>query len=306
MSEVGKQNSDDPRYEIKETISSGGFGTILKAWDNHLHRFVALKRLDQSNVDQVTKVDDMWWEAISLASMQHPNILSIYDFNVDDDGPYIITEFIDGMNLAQFVKAHRYSRTMFQDAVQQTLRGLIAAHEKDLVHRDIKPKNIMVMRLPGHYLLYKILDFGMVDILDIELDDPFAKPDYIYGSLYFIAPEQLKRQPPDFKTDLYSMGCVYYYMLTGRNPFTGKTSEDVIMSHLRHRVMPLHKIRPDIPDAVNDWVMNLISLEPQHRPETAKKALDLFQHLTCGGNRQGTTTQLVVIDDDHNNSDPIV
>jgi len=261
------------RYEIQGVMHRGGFGTIYKVWDKQLQRQAALKRLDQENADEVTKVDDLWWEAISLASLQHPNILSVYDFGTDEQGPYIVMEFIDGENLGTFVNNFKYDLNSFTDAAIQTLRGLIAAHEKDLIHRDIKPFNIMVTRLPSDYLLYKILDFGLVDILEQQINNPFVKRNKIYGSLHYIAPEQLQQKPPDFRTDLYAIGCVYYFMLTKQHAFGGKSTEEIMKSHLLHEFELLDSLRPDLPAAVTDWVMKLMNRDPEDRPASAKEAL---------------------------------
>ena len=124
----GKPAGAGGRYETHEQIGTGGSSTVYKAWDTQLHRFVAFKRLHPSDSLETSTIESMWKEAMTLAAIQHPNILTIFDSGVDADGPYVVTEFLDGETLDRYVRASPYTVSAFAEAVTQTLEGLIAAH----------------------------------------------------------------------------------------------------------------------------------------------------------------------------------
>ncbi len=151
------------RYEIRRSIGSGGAGAVFQAWDTQLNRPVAVKRWNapEPMLDDREGTERLWREAMTLAAIQHPNILTIHDFDVDDEGPYVITEFVDGETLDRAVEQAPFDRDAFAEAAQQILEGLIAAHQAGLIHRDLKPQNIMRTRLPSGAWQYKILDFGL-------------------------------------------------------------------------------------------------------------------------------------------------
>ena len=286
MSEETPPKVLQDRYEIRSTIGEGGSGIVFKAWDRSLQRNVAVKRFHtaQSTLEN-TNDQRAWREAMTLASMQHPNILTIYDFGIDEEGPYVIMEFLEGETMERTIATHEpYTLKNFRDAVHQTLEALIAAHHTGLIHRDLKPHNIMVIPMASGAKQYKILDFGLAKILTQPTVQTLENNCSIYGSVFYIAPEQFSRQPVDERTDLYAMGCVYYYMLTGKNAFEGASIAEIITAHLKHRVVPLHKRRPDLPAAICDWVMKLFSAHPDDRPRSAAEALTLFNKV------QPTTT----------------
>lgn len=275
----GKPAGAGGRYEIREQIGTGGSSTVYKAWDTQLHRFVAFKRLHPSDSLETSTIESMWKEAMTLAAIQHPNILTIFDSGVDADGPYVVTEFLDGETLDRYVRANPFTVRAFADAVAQTLEGLIAAHHADLIHRDLKHSNIMVVRLPSGALQYKILDFGLARFVSRPTSQTMHGNKSIYGTVYFLAPEQIRHDPLDVRTDLYAMGCVYYYMLSGKHAFDGEGFMDIITNHMEHRVKPLAEWRPDIPAAVCDWVMKLISSDPADRFVSAVEALTEFRRI---------------------------
>ena len=286
MSEEAPLKVLQDRYEIRSTIGEGGSGIVFKAWDRSLQRHVAVKRFHTAQTAlKDTNDQRAWREAMTTASMQHPNILTIYDFGIDDEGPFVIMEFLEGETLEKTIAAHGpYTLKNFRDAVHQTLEALIAAHHTGLIHRDIKPHNIMVIPLASGARQYKVLDFGLAKILTQPTVQTIENNCSIYGSVFYIAPEQFSRQPVDERTDLYAMGCVYYHMLTGKNAFEGASIAEIIAGHLKHRVVPLHKRRPDLPAAICDWVMKLFSAHPDDRFRSAAEALAAFNKV------QPTTT----------------
>ena len=198
------------RYEIRQAIGSGGSGAVFQAWDTQLQRFVAVKRWNAPEplLDDPEGTERLWREAMTLAAIQHPNILTIHDFGVDDEGPYVITEFVDGETLERVVQRGPFDRDAFADAAQQTLEALIAAHQAGLIHRDLKPQNIMRTRLASGAWQYKILDFGLARFVTQPTAQSLEGNTSIYGSILYIAPEQLRHQPLDARTDMYAVGCI--------------------------------------------------------------------------------------------------
>ncbi len=276
------------RYEIRRAIGSGGSGSVFQAWDLQLQRYVAVKRWNppEPMLDDPEGTERLWREAMTLAAIQHPNILTIHDFGVDDKGPYVITEYVDGETLDVVVKHAPFGVDEFADAAQQTLEALIAAHQAGMIHRDLKPQNIMRTRLPSGAWQYKILDFGLARFVTQPTVQSMEGNKSIYGSILYIAPEQLRHQPLDARTDIYAMGCVFYYMLSGHSAVDGETIPDLITSHLQHNVKPLSELRPDLPAALSDWVMKALSYSPEDRYPSAAAALAALRKVLPGAIRQ--------------------
>lgn len=276
------------RYEIRRAIGSGGSGSVFQAWDLQLQRYVAVKRWSppEPMLDDPEGTERLWREAMTLAAIQHPNILTIHDFGVDDKGPYVITEYVDGETLDVVVKHAPFGVDDFADAAQQTLEALIAAHQAGLIHRDLKPQNIMRTRLPSGAWQYKILDFGLARFVTQPTVQSMEGNKSIYGSILYIAPEQLRHQPLDARTDIYAMGCVFYYMLSGHSAVDGETIPDLITSHLQHNVKPLAELRPDLPATLSDWVMKALSYSPEDRYPSAAATLAALRKALPGAIRQ--------------------
>ena len=278
------------RYEIRRPIGAGGSGAVFQAWDTQLHRFVAVKRWKPPETLSGNQVDmeRLWREAMTLAAIQHPNILTIHDYGLDEQGPYVITEFVDGESLDKTIQRGLPTLEEIADLVQQTLEALIAAHQANLIHRDLKPQNIMRTKLPSGAWQYKILDFGLARFVTEPTVQSMEGNTSIYGSIFCIAPEQLYHDPLDARTDLYAIGCVYYYMLAGRNAFDGENIPAVIAAHLQHRVEDLCAVRPDLPRPLCAWVMKMISAEPGERYTSAAEALVEFRKVMPAGSRTST------------------
>lgn len=282
MESDAPSSGQQPRYEIRSMIGSGGAGKVFKAWDSSLRRFVAIKRFGAEYGAHSSEDERAWREAMTLASIQHPNILTVFDFGVDEEGPYVITEFLEGETLDVITERGVFPVKPFRELVKQTLEGLIAAHQIGLIHRDIKPQNIMGMQLASGALQFKILDFGLAKILQEPQVQTMVGNQTIVGSIFYITPEQLSRRPVDERSDLYAMGCVYYYALTGKQAFEGNSITEIITAHIKHRVASLHQKRPDLQQAVCDWVMKLMNAQPEHRFQTAVDALNAFQKIPVG------------------------
>jgi len=264
------------RYEIREKLGQGGVGAVYKAFDTQLNREVAIKRVladgGYENQEEATK--HLLKEATALSSVQHPHIVTVYDAGVDEDGPYVVMELIDGKTLDEMVERGTLTWTDLREIALQSQEALIAAQDLDLVHRDLKPSNVMVCWLPSGKFQVKIVDFGLAKFSATPSLQTIDHGDAVFGSIFFMAPEQFERTPLDKRTDMYALGCLYYYSLTGEFPFNGETAAAVMASHLQHHVTPLHELRPDIPQWAADWVMWHIERSMDARPADARAALE--------------------------------
>ncbi|MEM9479586.1 MAG: protein kinase [Verrucomicrobiota bacterium] len=264
------------RYEIKEKIGQGGVGAVFKAFDTQLKRDVALKRLTPDVTEGEVKSDDVLKEATTLSALQHPNIVTVFDVGTDEEGPFVVMELLDGETFDDTIKRGALTEADFRAVVSQTLEGVIAAHDREMVHRDLKPSNLMVSWLPSGKFQIKILDFGLAKFGKQPSKQTTDHEDGILGSIFFMAPEQFERVELDVRTDLYALGCIYYYGLTTKYPFHGDTPAQVMASHLRHQIRDIKPMRPDLPEWMCRWVMWLVSRDIADRPESAVQALEYF------------------------------
>ncbi len=273
------------RYEIIGRLGRGGLGVVYRARDKVMGREVAVKRLlppEESTSNEEASVESLKREAAALARFQHSNIVSIYSLEEDSEGPFVVTELIEGENLHNIVINGALPYKDFEAVAEQTLEPLIAAQKAGLMHRDIKPANIMLSELPSGKFIVKILDFGLAKFSQKPSTQTLDLKGTFLGSIDFIAPEQLELEPLDHRTDLYSLGCVLYYCLTQDSPFSGANAAETSQNHLNHKCIHLSELRPDVPGPVADWVMTLVERNPDDRPETATIALKEFEEAKKG------------------------
>ncbi len=285
------------RYQIKAKIGQGGIGAVYRAFDTHLQREVAVKRLlppDETEAFDDDPSKSLFKEAHLLSALQHPNVVSVYDVGSDADGMFVVMELVDGETFDQVVDRGLLTEDDFAEMVAQTLEALIAAQDKALVHRDIKPTNLMVKWLPSGKFQFKLLDFGLAKFSPKPSQQTIGLNDAILGSIHFMAPEQFERLPLDGRTDLYAMGCMYYYGLTGRYPFDGDTAAEVMAAHLSHRLTPMEEIRPDLTRRTCEWVMWLMSRDMTNRPSSAQEALEIFFNPELGIPGAHVTPRLII------------
>jgi len=261
------------RYQFHSLVGQGGAGEVYAAWDDHLKRNVAIKRMKTKGIDD-SVLANPWSEAIRLAAIHHSNIVTVYDMGQDDGVPYIVMEHVQGETVEDRVTRGVFSLEEFGELARQALDGLAAAHHAGLVHRDIKPSNIMLATQPSGSFQVKLLDFGMAKFLAAPSAQTMNIDGTITGSVCWISPEQVNREPVDGRCDLYSLGCVFYFALTGQRPFDGANAIEILTAHLSHNVAPLESLRADLPTLLVQWVMAMINLRPEHRYQSATEALN--------------------------------
>ncbi len=269
----------EERYEIRGKIGQGGLGAVYRGYDTRMNREVAIKRISVANDDpdlQEESTRQLIKEAGALASLQHPHIVTIYDVGSDEDGPYVVMELINGKTLDELIERAPLTWPDFRELAIQTMEALIAAQELDLIHGDIKPANLMLTWLPSGKFQMKIVDFGLATLAQSQSKEELQALEEVFGSIFFMAPEQFERVPIDARTDIYAMACVYYQALTGSYPFQGETSHAVMTAHLDHLVTPIQDLRQGLPLWACDWIMWMINRMADDRPASAREALQVF------------------------------
>lgn len=267
------------RYTIKQRLGVGGTSSVYEAWDEELRRAVALKffvGVDVRNDSQRSRIEE---EARNQAALSHPNIVEIFQYGFTDHGPYTVMELIRGETLQQLRERTTVSLADFLDIAQQTLSALKEAHKQGMLHLDLKAPNVMVTRRTGGGLQVKLLDFGLSKKMQGARFQETDREGGLMGSIHTMAPEQFEQQRIDERTDLYALGCIFYFLLTGFYPFHGDSDEEIMQAHLAHRYVDLNVARRDLPPALGRWVMNLMALKRTDRPVSATAALNELEAL---------------------------
>ena len=262
---VGKRL--DGRYEIKEIIGVGGMAVVYKAYDNQENRTVAVKILKEEFISNEEFVRRFKNESKAIAMLSHPNIVKVYDVSFGDLIQYIVMEYIDGITLKEYIEHEGSLR--WKDAVHftiQILKGLQHAHDKGIVHRDVKPQNIMV--LPDGTI--KVTDFG---IARFARSEQRTITDKAIGSVHYISPEQARGERTDEKTDIYSVGVILYEMLTGQLPFQAENAVSVAIMQLQREPQLPTEINGSIPLGLEQITMHAMQKNPERRYQSASEML---------------------------------
>ena len=252
------------RYEIVEILGEGGMAFVYKARDKQLQRDVAIKTLKPNYVNQEKFVDRFRREAQTAANLNHPNIVQIFDWGIEDE-PYFVMEYIEGNTLTSIISGNR--TVGLNDILyigSQVANGLKEAHKHGLVHRDIKPGNIMIT--PDGKV--KVTDFGIVSLQNEESD--ITKTGAVLGTASYISPEQAQGKAVSFESDLYSLGTVLYELIAGKPPFTGDSPIATATKHLTDKPERLSNYRKDIPKALENAILKLLEKRPSDRFKSAE------------------------------------
>ncbi|NBI29607.1 Stk1 family PASTA domain-containing Ser/Thr kinase [Chengkuizengella marina] len=262
---IGQQLSG--RYEILNRVGGGGMALVFKAHDKLLNRMVAIKVLRQQFVYDEDFIRRFRREAQSAASLSHPNVVSIYDVGQEDDIHYIVMEYIEGSNLNEEIK----NRAPFQveEAIHITSQicdALDHAHQNQIIHRDIKPHNILI----GRNGRVKVTDFG---IARAASSSEITQTGSVLGSVHYFSPEHAKGVTQGAKSDLYSLGIVLYQMLTNKLPFSGDSPISIALKHIQENVEEPRKVNPLIPQSVENIVLKSMQKNPEQRYQSASQML---------------------------------
>ena len=252
----------DNRYEILERIGTGGMAIAYKAKCHRLNRLVAIKILKSDLAQNEEFRRRFNAESQAVAQLSHPNIVSVYDVSRGGDMEYIVMELIDGITLKQYMeKRGQLNWRESLHFITQIKRGLSHAHSRGIIHRDIKPQNIMVLRDGS----VKVADFGIACLADSAQ----TLTQEALGSVHYISPEQARGDRPDARSDIYSSGVVLYEMLTGRLPFEGESAVAVAIQHLSSIPLAPREINPDIPEQLELICMKAMAPDLEHRYQSA-------------------------------------
>ena len=252
----------DGRYELVELIGSGGMAVVYKAMCHRLNRYVAVKIMRPELAKNEKFRRRFQTESQAIAKLSHPNIVGVYDVSRTDHIEYIVMELIDGITLKQYLQDHGpIDAAQAVDFSLQIARALSHAHGKGIVHRDIKPQNILVVDNG----VVKVADFG---IANLQSEVPDVENEAI-GSMHYISPEQARGLPVDGRSDIYSLGIVMYEMLSGKLPFDGDDDRTVALKHLSAVPTPLREIAPSVPEALEKIVMKAMNASLDERYQTA-------------------------------------
>lgn len=253
------------RYEIISKVGSGGMADVYKAMCHRLNRYVAIKILKQEFSSDANFVQKFRAEAQSVAGLSHPNIVSVYDVGDDDGLHYIVMELVEGITLKRFIEKRK--QLDVKEAIGITIQiamGMEAAHNHHIIHRDIKPQNIIISR-EGKV---KVADFGIAKAATSNTISQNA-----IGSVHYLSPEQARGGYSDERSDIYSLGVTLYEMLTGNVPFTGDNSVSVALSHIQSEAVPVRNINPDVPLSIDKIIQKCMQKKPERRYQTASELI---------------------------------
>lgn len=258
------------KYEIVQFVGRGGMATVYKGYDRDLNRYCAIKVLPPHPGRDPSYIRRFRQEALAIARLQHPHILALYDSGSEDDIFYLVTPYVEGGSLAELIRRGRLPVVRVEQILNEVASALDYAHRKGVIHRDIKPGNVL-MDGEGNTLL---ADFGIARLQ--EVNATATRTGNIMGTPTYMSPEQSKGKGGDARTDIYSLGVVIYEILTGRPPYISDTPLDIIHQHVARAIPSITKARSDLPPAMDGVMDRALAKEPEHRFQTALEFSEAF------------------------------
>ena len=261
---VVKGQKINDRYEIIRILGEGGMANVYLAEDTILNRKVAVKVLRGDLANDEKFVRRFQREALSASSLNHPNIVEMYDVGEDDGNFYIVMEYVDGKNLKQLIKRrNKLSLPEVIDIMKQLTDGIAHAHDSFIIHRDIKPQNMLILDNG----LVKITDFGIAVALN---NTQLTQTNSVMGSVHYLPPEQAAGKGATFKSDIYSLGILMFELLTGKLPFRGDNAVEIALKQLKEPIPSVREIDETIPQSVENIVLKACAKNPENRYNSAR------------------------------------
>ena len=275
----------DDRYKIIESIGEGGMANVYLAWDTILEREVAVKILRGDLADDEKFVRRFQREANSASSLKHPNVVEVYDVGEDNGKYFIEMEFVNGKTLKSLIKKRgALNLTEAIDIMLQITSGMACAHDSYIIHRDIKPQNIMILE-DGRV---KITDFGIAMALN---SNELTQTNSVMGSVHYLPPEQASGSGSTIKSDIYSIGILMFELLTGKVPFKGDTAVEIAIKHMKNPIPSVCKINPSVPQSVENIILKACAKNPKNRYDSV---LEMYEDLKNCLNEENRDVERVV------------
>lgn len=270
------------RYRVERRIARGGMGVVYVATHLRLQRPVVFKVLSEHLEDDEKASARFEQEALGLSRLNHPNIVTVHDFGVEDGVTYIVMEYVPGLTLSDVLRRDGVMTfERFLPLGAQIIEAIGAAHQKEIVHRDIKPANIMIVSEPGEPDLVKVLDFGLARLTSSSLD---ITKDNLVGTVSYVAPEVVKGSRAGKAADVYALGVLFYFLLTGRKPFKAEDDLSVLYKHVHDAPTPMSELLPaasDVPAEFVDLIARCLDKEPSRRPADGRELLEALEDLVA-------------------------
>jgi serine/threonine protein kinase len=266
------------RYQIVAPLAAGSMATVYKAFQPVIHRYVALKVLPKHLASEPTYVGRFQQEARIVANLQHPNILSLFDYGEADGYTYMVMPLVEGGTLAGLLQGQPLPLERIRFVVSQMADALHYAHQQGVIHRDVKPSNVLINK-HGTCLL---TDFGIAKMIEVAVR--FTGTGESVGTPTYMSPEQGLAQPVDRRSDIYSLGVILYQMATGQLPFKGKTPIATVLMHVNDPLPPPWRINPDLSPDLDRVIVTALAKQPADRYATAAElAKDLLAATAARG-----------------------
>ena len=282
---IAKGDKINNRYQIIKTIGEGGMANVYLAVDTILNRYVAVKVLRGDLADDEKFVRRFQREALSASKLTHPNIVEMYDVGEDNGNYYIVMEFVNGKTLKSLVKK-RGALTLPEviDIMTQLTSGIMCAHDSYIIHRDIKPQNVLILE-DGRV---KITDFGIAMALN---SNELTQTNSVMGSVHYLPPEQANGNGSTIKSDIYSLGILMYELITGKVPFKGDNAVEIAIKQMKEPIPSICKQNPDIPQSIENIILKACAKNPKNRYDSVREMYDDIKNaLTEEGLKQQRIT----------------
>ncbi|MEO1524877.1 MAG: protein kinase [Planctomycetota bacterium] len=273
--------ADHPKYRFVRQIGAGGMGVVYQAEHRVMNRMVALKVITPRLLQDEDVKSRFRREVEIAAKLQHPNVVAAFDADEIDGHLFLVSEFIEGQGLDQRIGPQGIAIHEACDFIKQAAAALDHAHQHGLIHRDVKPQNMLVS--PDGII--KVVDFGLASYIEPTQADQqgLTSAGIIVGTPDYLSPEQAREGKVDHRADIYSLGCTFYHLLTGTPPFNGGSRVERLAQHLQEQPMSLAEVRAEVPPAIEACVLKMMAKDPTQRFASAREVIDAIEHASSSG-----------------------